>query len=213
MTAPLIYEMRKPAIVEEGRSYPALYLIHGMGSNEQDLLGLVQGLEESCYIFSVRGPISQPPGYAFFTIEGFGKPHREVFDEAVTKLTDFIDYTCDSYPIDQDKLYLSGFSQGAILSMTLGVVLGSRVKGIAALSGYIPDFVKNEYDKKDVSNLSIFISHGQLDQVLPFEWAPANEKFYKEQGASVTFKQYASGHTVSQENYKDLREWFKTVGL
>ena len=39
-----------------------------------------------------------------------------------------------------------GFSQGAILSMTLGLKLGNRIKGIIALSGYIPAFVKEEYD-------------------------------------------------------------------
>ncbi|AXI08876.1 esterase [Oceanobacillus zhaokaii] len=211
MSASLVYELRKPTEIEEGKSYPALYLIHGMGSNEQDLLQLVQGLEETYFIFSVRGPIVQPPGYAFFTMEEFGKPHRDVFDQATTKLTAFIDYSCEEYPIDQKQLYLMGFSQGAILSMSLGLILDNKIKGIAALSGYIPDFIKQENDNKDLQGLSIFISHGEQDPVLPFDWAPPSEQFFKKNGADVEFKQYDTGHTVSQQNYQDLRAWFNRL--
>ena len=78
MDTPMIYDLRKPKHVDPDKTYPALFLIHGMGSNEQNMFPLVQGLEEDFYIFSIRGPISQPPGFAFFTIEGYGKPHREV---------------------------------------------------------------------------------------------------------------------------------------
>ncbi|RLL47768.1 esterase [Oceanobacillus piezotolerans] len=210
MNATLHYEIRKPANIQSGKQYPALFLIHGMGSNEQDLLPLTHGLEESCFVFSIRGPIDQPPGYAFFTIEGFGKPHRSSFDEAISKLIQFIDYTCEEYPIESDKLYLMGFSQGAILSMSLGLVLGDkRVKGIAALSGYIPEIVKKDYDKKPVGEISIFISHGEQDPALPFTWAPESVRVYSEMGANVTFRKYQAGHTVTQENYQDLRKWFQ----
>ena len=92
MDAPMIYNLRKPKQVDPDKTYPALFLIHGMGSNEQNMFPLVQGLEEEFYIFSIRGPISQPPGFAFFTIEGYGKPHRDVFDRAVDQLTNFMDY-------------------------------------------------------------------------------------------------------------------------
>ncbi|RDW15898.1 alpha/beta hydrolase [Oceanobacillus chungangensis] len=211
MSTPLVYELRKPDVIEEGKDYPALYLIHGMGSNEQDLLQLVQGLEETYFIFSVRGPIVQPPGFAFFTMEEFGKPHRDVFDQAITKLTSFIDYSCEKYPIDQMQLNLMGFSQGAILSMSLGLILDNRIKGIAALSGYIPDFIKQEHNNKDLHDLSIFISHGKQDPVLPFDWAPPSEQLFLRNGAEVVFKQYDSGHTVSQQNYQDLRAWFNNL--
>ena len=63
-----------------------------------------------------------------------------------------------------------GFSQGAILSMTLGLKLGNRIKGIIALSGYIPAFVKEEYDISHWMSVNAFISHGEHDQVLPYEW-------------------------------------------
>ncbi|GMA62940.1 alpha/beta hydrolase [Alicyclobacillus fastidiosus] len=67
--------------------------------------------------------------------------------------------------------YLLGFSQGAIFAMTLVLTSGNCIKGIMALSGYIPGcFVKEEYNIKPINEVSIFISHGEMDQVLPYEW-------------------------------------------
>jgi len=207
MNSPMTYEIRQPKEVDPNKTYPALFVMHGMGSNEQNMLSLVNGLEEEFYIFSIRGHLGQPPGFAFFTIEGYGKPHREVFDQAVTKLTNFIDYASEQYPIDSSQLYLLGFSQGAILSMTLGLALGERIKGIVALSGYIPGFVRDEYNVKSVKHMSLFISHGEMDQVLPFEWGVANNEYFQGLGATVTFKTYQEGHTVSLQNHNDYREW------
>ena len=206
MNAPMVYELRQPKEIQPGKTYPALFLMHGMGSNEQDMLSLFEEIEDF-YIFSIRGPLSQPPGYAYFTIQGFGKPHREVFDEAVNCLTEFIDYAYEQYSLDKNRLFLLGFSQGAILAMTLGLTLGSRVKGIVALSGYIPQFVREEYDIQPVDQLSLFISHGEMDQALPFEWGRDNAQFFKKLGASVTFHTYVAGHTISLENHQDFMKW------
>jgi phospholipase/carboxylesterase len=207
MNAPMIYELRRPKHIDPEKKYPALFVMHGIGSNEQNMLSLVNGLEEQFYIFSIRGNLSQPPGFAYFTIQGYGKPHREVFDEGVSKLTSFIDYACEQYPLDTSHLYLLGFSQGAILAMTLGLTLGSKIKGIVALSGYIPAFVKEEYSIKSVDEVSLFISHGEMDQVLPYEWGVANYEYFRQLGANVTFNTYPEGHSVSLKNLQDFTNW------
>lgn len=211
METELVYELRRPEYMEQGKKYPATFLMHGMGSNEQNMLPLVSGMDKNQFVFSIRGPIEQPPGYAFFTIQGFGNPHRDAFDSAINKLENFIEYAVEEYPVHTDELFLMGFSQGAILSMTLGLKLGNRIKGIIALSGYIPAFVKEEYDIQPMDQVAAFISHGENDQVLPFEWGIAAEAFYKQHGAVSTFSAYPEGHTVSNENYRDFTEWFKNV--
>lgn len=209
MNPSLFYELRKPSNIEPDKTYPALFVTHGMGSDEQNMLPLVDGLEEQFYVFSLRGPLPQPPGFAFFTIQGFGKPNREAFDHVITRLSDFIDYATDKYPIDPNKIYLLGFSQGAIVSMTLGLVLGERIRGIVALSGYIPIFVKEEYPLKPVEKLSLFVSHGKSDNILPYEWGEESYSFFKELGAQVTFQDYLASHTVSLENLHDFRKWIQ----
>ena len=74
MKKQLIYELRSPEHIEPGKKYPVIFLLHGMGSNEQNMMPLVSGIEKELFVFSIRGPLQQPPGYAFFTIEGYGNP-------------------------------------------------------------------------------------------------------------------------------------------
>jgi len=209
----LIYELRTPEHIEPGKKYPAIFLLHGMGSNEKNMMPLVSGIEKDLFVFSIRGPLQQPPGYAFFTVHGFGNPHRDVFDGAVNQLENFIEYAAENYPIDASEIYFMGFSQGAILSMTLGLKLGKRIKGIIALSGYIPGFVKEEYEIQSLDGVSAFISHGEHDQVLPFEWGVDAEAFYSQNGADSSFSEYPEGHTVSNENFNDFTAWFNNMTL
>ncbi|MFD2880694.1 alpha/beta hydrolase [Paenibacillus rhizoplanae] len=96
-------------------------------------------------IIGVRGNLPLGTGYQYYDLKGLGNPIREMFDQAVSDLEAFIHYATQQYPVDPDRRYLLGFSQGAILSMTLALTMGEQLKGIVALNGYIPDFVKMEY--------------------------------------------------------------------
>lgn len=203
----MTYELRSPKNVEPGKKYPALFVMHGIGSNEQNMLSLVDGLEDSFFVFNIRGHLSQGAGFAYFTIQGYGNPNRDVFDDAIVRLTNFIDDASQAHPLDMSRLYLLGFSQGAILAMTLGLTLGHSVRGIVALSGYIPGFVKEEYKIQPVDEMSVFISHGQDDQVLPYEWGIDNETFFRAKSATTTFRTYPEPHTVSPENMRDFQRW------
>jgi phospholipase/carboxylesterase len=205
----LFYELRKPKHIDPNKRYPALFLLHGMGSNEQNMLPLVHELEEQMYIFSIRGPISHGSGFSFFTIEEYGKPHRDVFKQSIDKLTSFFEYASSQYPIDSSQLYLLGFSQGSILSMSLALTLGGKIKGIVALSGYIPKIVLEDYEIQSVENLSVFISHGEMDGVLPYQWGVEAQAYFKKFHADVTFHSYPEGHSVSIQNQQDLINWIQ----
>ncbi len=114
---------------------------------------------------------------------------------------------------DTSRQFLTGFSQGAILSMSLALILGNQIKGIAALSGYIPKPVKDNYTLKPVDELSIFIGHGKAGPIFPLNIGKENYQFIKERTEQVHFYTYPIEHRVSREEQSDVIEWLKEQSL
>ncbi|WP_342532973.1 esterase [Lysinibacillus sp. FSL K6-0057] len=204
MNTPFTFNHTQPTNMDTTKKYPAIFLLHGMGSHEDDLPTLVQDFQEQCHIFSLRGPITQKPGYAFFTIQEVGQPDRAIFDKVLVALQRFLLEAIDEYQIDPHKVFVLGFSQGAVLAQSLAFVMGNLVTGIVALSGYTPKFVTEEYAIRSVEHLQAFISHGDYDYVIPSQWGMESKEIFEQFGATVTFKQYPDGHGVTPDNLRDL---------
>src|SRR4051794_33373186 len=98
---------------------PLLILLHGVGSNEHDLFGLAPYLDPRFLIVSARAPYVMMPGmYAWFEIGWVGT--EIVVDpqqaEASRKLIgEFVQEAAAAYGADPGRVYLLGFSQGAIM--------------------------------------------------------------------------------------------------
>jgi phospholipase/carboxylesterase len=203
------YDVHLPANMDPDKKYPVVFTLHGKGSNERNMFGLVAPLSDNFIIIGIRGNLPLGAGYQYYDLKSLGNPIREMFDEAVKQLEAFILYATEKYPIDPDKRYLLGFSQGAILSMTLALTMGDRLKGIVALNGYVPDFVKTEYPLRNVKDVSVFISHGEYDSVFPVRIGHETAAYFKGQKPLLTFKLYPSDHGVSEENQIDVLNWLK----
>ena len=202
MNTPFTYLHKAPVMNTEKK--PAIFLLHGLGSDENDLLQLVDSFSTQCHIFSLQGPIQHRPGYAFYTFEEEGKPNRAIFDKVLKGIEAFINEAIREFNLDEQQLYVVGFNQGAALAQSLAMVMGDAIRGTAALSGYLPEFAALEYSKKTMDRSKIFISHGEYDYDFPFEWAEHAVRFFNDYGTTVTFKSYPVGHGVSEQNLKDL---------
>ncbi len=202
------YDIRLPHPYSPEKKYPVIFALHGIGSNEKNMMRLLEGLDDFIVI-GIRGDLSQGSGYAYYHLKSIGNPHRELFDQSIRQLESFVHYATDKYAVDPDRRYLLGFSQGAILSMSLALVMGEQIKGIVALNGYIPSFVKSEYTLQSVKNMSVFISHGEYDQVIPRQMGDANHEYFSQASDHVTYKIYASAHEVPVDNIRDFTDWLK----
>ncbi|MBY9080607.1 dienelactone hydrolase family protein [Paenibacillus sp. HN-1] len=198
------YTVVLPDNYNEDSRYPAVFALHGKGSNERDLLELLKPLGTKFILFGIRGDREMGPGFQYYELKSLGNPVREQFDEAAAGLEAFIEEASAQYAVDPARRYVVGFSQGAILASSLALTMGDRLKGIAALNGYVPDFVKNEYPVRSVEKLSIFISHGEFDPVFPVRIGYETADFFKSRNDQVIFRIYPSGHTVTGENQAEV---------
>ncbi len=203
------YEIYLPQQLEEGRKYPTLFTLHGKGSDPSDMHGLTESLSSDFILIHIRGNLQMGAGYQFYELKSLGNPIREQFDEAMEGLERFVEYATEVYPVDSGRRYFLGFSQGAILSMSLALRMGRELKGIVALNGYVPDFVKSEYTLQSVRETSVFISHGEFDSIFPAAIGHATAAYFKKLTPKLTFRLYPSGHGVTPQNRQDVLEWLR----
>lgn len=209
MNTNLAYNISLPSNLGEGKKYPVIYAMHGMGSNEKDIMSVIAELKDDFIIIGIRGPLTMNPGFAYFTIKSFGNPDIDSFNDGIKKIEDFINNSPKQYPIDPTRQFLLGFSQGAILSMTLALKMGNTIKGIVALSGYIPKHVKETYSIKPVHEMAIFIGHGEFDQIFPLHIGKENYEFFKTRNELLCFRSYAVDHQISLQEKNDFITWLQ----
>lgn len=210
MNTPYDYIYIAPKIAGEGQ--PAIFLFHGLGSDEKDLLQLVEPFEQNCHIFSLRGPIEHKPGYEFYTFaEEEGKPDRNVFDKVVQFSQAFIFEAIRTYDIALDQIYVIGFNQGAVIAQTLAAVMGNTIRGTVALSGFLPDFVENEYKKAEMNRSHILITHGEYDYFYPYSWGQASAEFFERLENNVTFFSFADGHGVPSDVLEKMHSFINKL--
>lgn len=194
---------------------PLLLLLHGYGSNEEDLFSFASQLPEEYYIVSARAPYALPPyGNAWYAIN-FDSDMNKFSDdvqamESRDKIAGFIDELIENYSIDANNVTLIGFSQGAILSYAVALSYPEKINRVLALSGYLNlDIVKSDFSKEKVGHLRFFISHGIADQVIPVEWARKAPEFLKKLNLEVSYHEYPVGHGVAPQNFYDLKNWLE----
>ena len=209
----LQYIVREPNVQTENTSL--LILLHGYGSNEEDLFSFATELPDNLLIVSARAPQNLGYGsYAWYTInftadEGKFSDIPEAI-EARDKIATFIDEVQNNYNISPDKTFILGFSQGTILSYAVALNYPEKVQKIIALSGYInPELLPKDYNLKDYSKLDFFISHGSVDQVIPADWAKKASPFLNELQIKNCYEEYGVGHGVAPQNFFDFKKWME----
>ncbi len=207
----LHYLVKHPKI--ENEKTPLIILLHGVGSNEQDLFSFANQLPEKYLVVSARAPHVLGQGsYAWYQIDfSTGKP---VYDPQQAEssrqiILNFIEELKSKLKFDHQNIYLVGFSQGAIMSYAVGLSNPDKIKGIGIMSGRLLDESKNLIKKDKVKSLEVFISHGTEDPVLGVHYAKEANAYLKELGLNPKYKEYKAPHTINQEMLSDLIEWLK----
>lgn len=207
---PLHHIIRESTLTENA---PLLILMHGYGSDENDLFSFVSELPEEFFIISVKAPYPmQPYGNAWYAINFDEEKGKWSDNEQAIQSRDiiarFIDEAIVNYPINKNNVSLLGFSQGCILSFAVALTYPEKVKNIVALSGYVnKDIIPEDFAKKDYSNLDFYCSHGSVDQVIPVQWAQQTPPFLNELNIKHTYSEFPVGHGVAPQNFYELKDW------
>ncbi|MBW3623092.1 MAG: alpha/beta fold hydrolase [Armatimonadetes bacterium] len=194
---------------------PALVLLHGLGSNEHDLLGLAPFLDPRLFILSLRAPFAfdeaYAGAYAWFGMEvsPMGWAYNPIeAEESRRILVSFLDEATAAYDLDPPRIYLMGFSQGAAMALAVALTAPKRLSGVVAMSGsLLPETLENPAAPEDLDGLPILMTHGTHDEVVPVALGRMSRDRLQSYPVRLDFREYPMVHEVSEASLRDVSGW------
>jgi len=205
---PLEHISLEPKEQSDGPS-PAVFVLHGRGANEQDLLPIADELPDELHVISLRAPDQLQGGYTWYELDLSGgglhesQPHPEQFRRSLELVSESVSAAIESYSLDADQIGLLGFSQGSIMSMSLVLENPTQFAWVVALHGYLADS-HTDVQPDAIAGKPIFIGAGKADRIIPHTRAKDAADRFESIGADVSFTAYNAPHGVSPEELRDL---------
>lgn len=200
-----------PEDYDSTRAYPLLIGMHGWGDTPDNFIFIWNRFENPQFIYAaLQAPYpfysgGKDLGYSWFIWDN---------DESFTKhtvemTTDYVESTIkrlmNDYPTSD--VYLMGFSQGAYMSLSTGILNSDKVKGAIVFGGWLEE----KFDDNTLAagkQLRVFMGHGKEDRVVKFADAEKAVTRLNEHGYDVTFDQYDDlGHQIPKEAWQTVQTW------
>jgi phospholipase/carboxylesterase len=207
----LIHLLQQPRQPSDGPP-PLLIVLHGLGSNEHDLIGLAPYLHPRFQIVSARAPYTLTPGsYAWFELGWTATDISINFQQAEQSralLINFIAEVLTAYGGDPARVYLLGFSQGAIMSASVALTEPELIAGTVLMSGRIPAEIRPLIGPAErLAGKPFLVVHGTADTVLPIQNGRASRAILATLPVALTYQEYAMAHEVSGQSLADVAAW------
>lgn len=207
-------------VVREGKDSVGksslLILLHGHGSNENDLFSLSVQIPQNWTVVSVRAPYKLAENsyrwYDVKLINGKITINLEQEEYSRKKLLELIGDLTTKYKVDSSKIVIAGFSQGANMAQSLGLSEPKLVAGFGVFSGrYVEEFTPFIGKSTELQHTKAFISHGSGDNMLPKAFAEENISKLKALGIETTYCVDVNGHSISTKQWKEFTAWLLSI--
>jgi phospholipase/carboxylesterase len=207
----LYHLVRSPLDYDPGDKdarYPTILALHGHGSNERDLMHLSGGLQDELLWISGRGPVqSGLNAYDWYPVQRMGAPDPQLLEAGLEKIDAFITELLATYPIDPQRLFLMGFSQGTMMSLSYLLTRPKRVAGVIAQSGYIPTEAGLKVAVDQLKGKPVVMTHGLEDSRMPLAWARQSRDLLESYGVNVSYHEFHMDHEITGESLAAVYEW------
>lgn len=191
---------------------PLLILLHGVGSNELSMAALAAAFDPRFLVLSARSPIVLgPSSFAWFHVTFTPSGPVIVAAEAVAgwkHIARFIDEAVAAYEADPARVYLAGFSQGAIMSLATLLTTPERIAGVAAMSGrLLPEVLPHVAEASRLAGKPVLIVHGTDDEKLGVQFARDAKEVLARFPIALTYREMRMRHEITRESLDVVTAW------
>jgi phospholipase/carboxylesterase len=191
---------------------PLLLMLHGIGADENDLLPLARAFDPRLLVVAARAPHDEPPGYRWYQIDWSVVPPRADANEIAAArdlLARYVEELVAEQHVDTERVFLLGFSQGAIMSTTLLLSRPDLVRGVIAHSGRLSRVPGADATAAQLTRAHALVLHGSDDPVVPVaQGRKAYEVLAGLIGDRAEWHEYPGlGHGISEESLGEALRW------
>lgn len=192
-----------------GADLPVIFSIHGRGADATDLAGLAPEIGEGYRWILPQGPRPVPlgPGYVGWAWYELDSSRVDTVVASRDILAGFVDQTLRRLDVSRDRALLMGFSQGAVMSLHVGLACETPFAGIAAMSGYLPAAEALVPTLPQRRGRSVLMVHGTLDETLNIELGRSARDLLQTAGLAPEYHEFDMGHQITAESLAVVREY------
>ena len=190
---------------EDSASGETLLVLHGTGGDENDLVGIGQAIAPGVAVLSPRGKVLENGAPRFFKrlAEGVFDP-KEVRSRA-EELARFVRTAITKYDLDASRIYALGYSNGGNIASTVMFIEPRLLQGAVL---FRPMLVYEAEEQGDLSGVSVFISAGRMDPIVPMSSVERLAELFESSHAEVTLKWQLAGHNLMPSEVREAADWF-----
>ncbi|MGE9807973.1 luciferase family protein [Janibacter sp. G1551] len=183
---------------------PLVVLLHGRGSNEQEIISLAPHLPGGIEYAAVRAPIAEGGGFAWFANRGIGRPVAESLADTMAWFRAWLD---DVAPAGRQVIVV-GFSGGGAFAGGLALSDPARFSGAGVLFATLPFDAGVAVTTGRLAHLPVFVAQGDQDHVIPAELLSRTWRYLLEDsGAPVVAHRTDGGHGLTMAVVASLGRW------
>ncbi len=194
-----------------------LVLMHGVGSNDQDLFGLAPHVPKQFHVLSLRAPITLgPDGYAWFQFGQLPSGERSINaaqELASRKLVaQAVEAAASQLGIAPERVVVGGFSQGGIMALSLLLTQPALLKAVLVLhSRLLPQAVADAAPAAALTGKAVWLSHGIYDNVIPLSMAQAAREHLAGLPLELSYHEFPGVHEIRPIELQGAMAWLQQL--
>ncbi|WP_372824030.1 alpha/beta hydrolase [Polaromonas sp.] len=192
-----------------------LVLMHGVGSNEQDLFGLASYVPKNFHVISLRAPYAMGPsayGWFAFSVDAQGERSINEAQEAASRkvVAETLAAAAEQLGIPSERVVVGGFSQGGIMSLSLLLTQPKLMHAAMVMhSRLLQQVLPLVAPAEELQGKQLWLSHGTHDQVIPLTAAHVIRDLVTTLPIELTYAEYPSQHEIIERELAEAMGWLQ----
>ncbi|MDP9894468.1 phospholipase/carboxylesterase [Variovorax boronicumulans] len=194
-----------------------LVLMHGVGSNEQDLFGLARLMPPQFHVLSLRAPyVLSPDAYAWFEFEVLSNGERRIDEEQEREsrflVGEMIDSAAQQLGVPPERIVVGGFSQGGIMALSLLLTQPAKLRAAMVWhSRLLAQVAPHIAPAEAFEGKALWVSHGSADNVIPPTAAAATRELARTLPLALSGSDFPGAHEIRPAELQGSIAWLQSL--